>query len=129
MPCTYTDKPAVDASVGAESYEMLDVLRSASESEAFGILRLLRTNSDLSVVMPAVRALLESKESPAELASEASSRSQEAPYPSLEFELMTKNPVSYPALLPLFAASLEERNMLRPVKLRRAVSYDSRFAP
>ncbi|EQK97635.1 N-terminal fungal transcription regulatory domain-containing protein [Ophiocordyceps sinensis CO18] len=38
---------------------------------------------------------------------------------------MTKNPVSYPALLPLFAASLEERNMLRPVKLRRAVSYDS----
>ncbi|KAM4062178.1 fungal zn(2)-Cys(6) binuclear cluster domain-containing protein [Hirsutella rhossiliensis] len=128
VPCIYADKPAVGPPIVDESCEIVQVLRSASESEAFGILRLLRTNDDLSAVAHIVKSMLGLRQSPAENASETAVGLQEAPYPSLEFELMTKNPVSYPALHPLFASSLEECNLLGPVQLHRPDSRDARFA-
>ncbi|KAI5459151.1 hypothetical protein BGZ63DRAFT_512716 [Mariannaea sp. PMI_226] len=48
--CVYTDKRAQDLSAAAGANEVLEVLRSAPESEAVNILRMLRVKNNLSII-------------------------------------------------------------------------------
>jgi hypothetical protein len=101
--------------------QVLDMLKSASESQALDILRLLRANGDPEAVMSLIHARNDSVDSA------VSPSPSLNPFNDFSFELMSRNPVSYPAWRPPNGAALESSSLLHPFSLRRTRSFDQRW--
>ncbi|ROT35470.1 hypothetical protein SODALDRAFT_353155 [Sodiomyces alkalinus F11] len=116
--CLYVDKhdKELTADAMAETLELVELLKTLPEAQAVGVLRLLRLRSNPSSVLSDVPwrrdgtfdKSLQSVASPAQW--------------TMEYELMSRNPVSYPALKPRAASSLEEIGLDRLCPLRRTSS-------
>ncbi|TEA14572.1 Conidial development protein fluffy [Colletotrichum sidae] len=104
------------------SQEVLELLRSAPESQAFEILRLLRANGDFSAVLSIVRGGSNGLPRPSEQDTARAVRGQAQS--SLELELMAKSPVSYPPLRNVPLTTGQRETLLRPNRLRRSRSFD-----
>ncbi|TDZ29635.1 Nitrogen assimilation transcription factor nit-4 [Colletotrichum spinosum] len=107
------------------SQEVLELLRSAPESQAFEILRLLRANGDFSAVLSIVRGGANGLPRPSEQDTARAVRGQAQS--SLELELMAKSPVSYPPLRNVPLTTGERETLLRPNRLRRSRSFDHQY--
>lgn len=97
---------------------MVEHLRTSDEARALDLLRILRAYDDPATVLSVFKNGREgdlprpipSPDHGAALASR----------PSLESELMSKNPMAYPALCPVLPSVLAGSDLLRP--LRESVS-------
>ncbi|KAH7376999.1 hypothetical protein B0T11DRAFT_25571 [Plectosphaerella cucumerina] len=119
--CSYADKESQgDPATVTASMQVLDMLKSASESQALDILRLLRANGDPEAVMSLIHARNDSVDSA------VSPSPSLNPFNDFSFELMSRNPVSYPAWRPPNGAALESSSLLHPFSLRRTRSFDQR---
>ncbi|KZL78030.1 N-terminal fungal transcription regulatory domain-containing protein (zinc finger protein) [Colletotrichum tofieldiae] len=106
------------------SHEILELLKSAPEPQAFEILRLLRTNGDPNSVLNIIKGGMNGMTRPSDHDASCAIRSTQSP---LEFELMVKNPVAYPALRHVPLTTLERDRLLGPSKLRRSKSFDYQY--
>ncbi|KAM0277777.1 hypothetical protein ACHAQH_005570 [Verticillium albo-atrum] len=124
--CVYAEKPARGASdtAMAESYEVLQLLKSASEAEALDILRMLRANRDPSAVLAVLKDTASSNPTPSEPGTEISSINLARS--SFETELMRSYPTAYPAMRPLPVSHPETPDMNLPPYIRRTRSMDQR---
>lgn len=94
--------------------EVMNLLKSLPDERAFELLRILRENDDPATVLSTFRGDREGGGG----AHPQPDQETEAPPVSrntLESELMAKNPVSYPPLLPIIPSVLAESNLLRPL--------------
>jgi hypothetical protein len=117
--CIYSDKREVID----ESIEVLEILKATPEHTALDILRLLRSSGDLTTVLSMVKGGMDGKQ---RLSVYEAARGTARPTPSpLEFELMIKNPSTYPILQAVDVPALEASNLLRSVNVGRARSPQS----
>jgi hypothetical protein len=98
----------------------LEVLKATSEATAVNILRLLRSNGDVSAILSIAKGGMGSKQRPSIF------EAARAPVPltqsTLDFELMIKNPISYPYLQPVDISALQASDLVRSVNASRAMS-------
>ncbi|KAK1987636.1 hypothetical protein LZ30DRAFT_745579 [Colletotrichum cereale] len=99
------------------SYEVLELLKSAPEPQAFEILRLLRTNGDPDSVLNIIKGGQNGIKQPSDKDTGCTIRSTQS---ALEFEVMVRNPIAYPALRHAPMATLERDGLLMPRRLRRS---------
>ncbi|KAK1995452.1 hypothetical protein LX36DRAFT_725304 [Colletotrichum falcatum] len=117
--CIFVEKkesPRLGQSSGG-SNEILELLKSAPEPQAFEILRLLRTNGDPDSVLKIVKGGQNGAKVLSKNDTECAIRSVQSP---LEFELMVRNPVAYPARHHAPLTALERDGLPGPRRLRRS---------
>ncbi|KAH6683726.1 hypothetical protein F5X68DRAFT_171961 [Plectosphaerella plurivora] len=120
-PCAYADKEIQgDPATVAASMQVLDKLKSASEGQALDILRLLRVNGDPEAVMSMINARNDSVDAT------ISPSPYLNPFADFNFEVMSRNPVSYPSWQPPDSAAWESSSLLHPFPLQRTRSFDQR---
>ncbi|WQF77081.1 Putative zn(2)Cys(6) fungal-type DNA-binding domain-containing protein [Colletotrichum destructivum] len=130
--CIYVEKkesPRLEQPLEV-SQEVLELLRSASEPQAFGMLRMLRANDDSNSVLNTINGGMDGMTWPFDHGIGRATLPTQLP---LEFELMVKNPVAYPAPRHAPLRASECRMLLEPSRLRRSKSlghyYCSRLSP
>ncbi|KAK2024720.1 hypothetical protein LX32DRAFT_598205 [Colletotrichum zoysiae] len=117
--CTFVEKkesPRLGQLSGG-SHEVLELLKSAPEPQAFEILRLLRTNGDPDSVLNIIKS---GQNGIKWLSNNDTSCAIRSMQPPLEFQLMTMNPIAYPALRHGPRTTWERDGHLDPRKLRRS---------
>ncbi|EFQ32532.1 uncharacterized protein GLRG_07546 [Colletotrichum graminicola M1.001] len=114
--CTFVEKkesPRLGQSSGG-SHEVLELLKSAPEQQAFEILRLLRTNGDPDSVLNIIKRGQHGIKRLPNNDTACAIRSMQSP---LEFELMARNPAT---LRQALLTTLERDELLGARKLRRS---------
>ena len=106
-----------------ESQEVLELLMSASERQALGMLRILRKHGDPAVALLAFKSL--GAENSSALPLEETEALEQTS--GLELELMATCPMSYPSLMLLTSSALEAPNLLRPFSVREIKSFEQRY--
>ncbi|KAK1573349.1 uncharacterized protein LY79DRAFT_525875 [Colletotrichum navitas] len=117
--CTFVEKresPRLGQSSGG-SHEVLELLRSAPEPQAFEILRLLRTNGDPDSVLNIIK---KGQNGIKRIPNNDAACAIRSMQPPLEFELMARNPIAHPTLRHALLTTLEHDELLGPRKLRRS---------
>lgn len=126
--CAYPEKIEKESRsyTAEDNHRMLHLLTSVPEAEALHLLRRLRSSRHLPTQQEdGVESADSSSQSPFEPEKRRKIRSSSKP--TLESELLEKNPVAYPASLqPLAATTLVEANMMRPGAVRRTRSLDQK---
>ncbi|WDK18379.1 hypothetical protein CGRA01v4_09664 [Colletotrichum graminicola] len=121
--CTFVEKkesPRLGQSSGG-SHEVLELLKSAPEQQAFEILRLLRTNGDPDSVLNIIKRGQHGIKRLPNNDTACAIRSMQSP---LEFELMARNPAT---LRQALLTTLERDELLGARKLRRSKSFDYQY--
>jgi len=124
--CTFVEKresPRLGQSSGG-SHEVLELLRSAPEPQAFEILRLLRTNGDPDSVLNIIK---KGQNGIKRIPNNDAACAIRSMQPPLEFELMARNPIAHPTLRHALLTTLEHDELLGPRKLRRSKSFDYQY--
>ncbi|KAK6076276.1 zinc finger protein, partial [Seiridium cupressi] len=109
--CFYSDKR--DISDGTS--EILDLLKSETESTAIDILRLLRSNHDPSTVLALIRSKSEANQQ--HLAGDLDLGTSMPQNSLMEAELVVKNPTLYPVMHSLSISSLVQSQLFRSAHL------------
>ncbi|KAK2050906.1 hypothetical protein LY76DRAFT_557765, partial [Colletotrichum caudatum] len=117
--CTFVEKkePPRLCQLSGGCHEVLELLKTAPEPQAFEILRLLRTNGDPDSVLDIIKS---GQNGIKRLSNNDTACAIRSMPPPLEFQLMTRNPIAYPALRHAPLATLERDGHPEPRKLRRS---------
>ncbi|KAK2037871.1 hypothetical protein LZ31DRAFT_570509 [Colletotrichum somersetense] len=126
--CIFVEKkePPRLCQLSGASHEVLELLKSAPEPQAFEILRLLRTNGDPDSVLNIIKS---GQNGIKRLSNNDASCAIRSMQPPLEFQLMTMNPIAYPALRHAPLTTWERDGHLEPRKLPRSKSFDYHVPP
>ncbi|KAF6814780.1 zinc finger protein [Colletotrichum plurivorum] len=106
------------------SREVLDLLRSAPEAQAYQMLRLLRANGDFESVLSVVKGGMDVMARPSD---RDTARVLRPATSTLEFELMVSNPTAYPALRQSPLTVFERQSLLKANRLHRSKSLDDQL--
>ncbi|KAI0130158.1 hypothetical protein BJ170DRAFT_303366 [Xylariales sp. AK1849] len=121
VSCAYNDKKEPSD----EAIEILELLKTVPEKTSFEILRLFRAHYDPAMVLSMVK--VGSIGGVPQLSTYVAADGLDAPTLSpFEWELMTRNPVAYPALPPISVSALERSSLLHPFKEAERESQDQR---
>ncbi|KAH6871684.1 hypothetical protein B0T10DRAFT_417034, partial [Thelonectria olida] len=119
--CTYVDSRS-QGQTSEETdqiLELFDLLKSGPESQALDILQILRCHNDLETALSIVQA----RRGPGRLTSGQEWTPISTRHLRLEYELMARNPVSFPPLQP-FEASILNRAVLGTGRISTTDSED-----
>ncbi|KAI0834852.1 hypothetical protein F5Y06DRAFT_289573 [Hypoxylon sp. FL0890] len=108
--CVYIDK----VKAGPEVLEVVELLRSLPEDQAFVLLGLLREKDDPATAISAFKG--SGVEGEPHIVSDPDAETSILARTILELELMTHNSKAYPSLRPINASALAKSNLLRPVR-------------
>ncbi|KAI0138516.1 hypothetical protein F4776DRAFT_654301 [Hypoxylon sp. NC0597] len=109
--CVYVDK----VKAGPETLEVVELLKSLPEDQAFILLGILREKDDPATALSAFKVA--SAEGEGQISSDLNEQASIPAQTMLELELMANNPKAYPSLCPINPSLLAKSNLIRSMRL------------